>query len=128
MPRSGVLLASLFAASVACGAALADEAGMTGDQLTALLAGGKTIGLGGPGSGYDGELVLNADGTGSGQAKTAEGDELTLTGTWSIKGDQFCRAWKEFDDGAEVCETWVPDGENRVRVLVNGEEVGVNHW
>ncbi len=128
MPRSRFLLASLFGVSLACGVALADEAGMTGDQLSALLAGGKTIGLGGPGAGYDGELVLNADGTGAGQATTSEGDELTLTGTWSIKGDQFCRAWKEFDDGAEVCETWVPDGENRVRVLVNGEEVGVNHW
>ncbi len=128
MTPSRFLLASVLGLALAGGAALADEAGMTGDQLTALLSGGKTILLGGPGAGYDGEVVLNADGTGAGQAKTAEGDELTLTGTWSIKGDQFCRAWKEFDDGAEVCETWVPDGENRVRVLVNGEEVGVNHW
>lgn len=28
----------------------------------------------------------------------------------------------------EVCETWIKDGASKVRVLVDGKEIGVNHW
>jgi hypothetical protein len=56
------------------------------------------------------------------------GDVLSLTGTWRIEGDHFCPTWKEFNDGKEVCETWVPDGQNRVKVMLNGEKVGTNYW
>ena len=101
---------------------------MTGAELNALLGKGKTIMLGGPGQGYAGELAMNADGTGKGTAKTDGGKILTLTGTWKIKGDQVCRAWKEFDDGKEICETWEKDGANKVQVMVDGKSIGVNHW
>jgi hypothetical protein len=119
-----VLLATLLAIG---GSAAAQETAMTNAELTALLTGGKTINLGGPGHGYKGELSLNADGTGAGKATTDGGDVITIVGTWRIEGDQFCRTWKGFGDG-EVCETWVRDGDDTVRVLVDGEPVGVNHW
>jgi hypothetical protein len=128
----GKALLSTVAAAAAvmiasCTAALAGDA-MTGAELTALLANGKTIQLGGPGAGYAGELALNADGTGKGTAKADDGTNLTITGTWKIKGDQFCRAWKEFDDGKDVCETWEKDSGNKVLVMVDGKKIGVNHW
>jgi hypothetical protein len=122
------IIAWVTAVSVMAGTAMADETGMTGAELTALLANGKTIKLGGPGEGYNGELTLNADGTGKGQAKTDGGDVLALTGKWRIEGDHFCPTWKEFNDGKEVCETWVPDGQNRVKVMLNGEKIGTNYW
>jgi hypothetical protein len=101
---------------------------MTGAELTALLGNGKSIGLGGPGSGYAGTLILTANGAGKGEVKTDDGTLLTLTGQWRVKGDQFCRTWQEFDGGKEVCETWERDGDNQVRVLVDGKPIGINHW
>src|SRR5689334_7902566 len=97
------ILAIVSILSCAPSIASAEDA-MTGAELTALLSGGKTIGLGGKGEGYSGELTLNADGTGKGQAKTDDGKVLTLTGTWRIEGDQFCPTCQEFNDGKEVCE------------------------
>jgi len=109
------------------GPALAQEA-MTGDELEALLGDDKTIGLGGPGAGYAGELALKSDGTASGSAKTDAGKVIQIDGVWYIEGGKFCRTWKAVDDGKEVCETWIKDGDNKVRVLVDGKEIGVNHW
>ena len=112
---------------VFAGPALAQEA-MTGDELEALLGDDRTIGLGGPGAGYAGELSLKSDGTATGSAKTDAGKVIQLDGVWYIEGGKFCRTWKAVDDGKEVCETWVKDGDNKVRVLVDGKEIGVNHW
>jgi hypothetical protein len=100
-----VLLAVMAAAC--SGSAMADET-MTGDQLAELLADGKTIMLGGPGTGYSGELVLTADGKGKGEAKTDDGSKtFVIEGTWEIRDDKFCRIWAEISEGKEVCETWV---------------------
>ena len=126
MARSA-LAAAVGAMFLATAPALAADA-MTNAELTALLSGGKTIALGGPDAGYTGELTLNADGTGKGEAKTDDGKVLTLTGTWRIEGDHFCPTWQEFNDGKEVCETWVKDGTNKVKVMLGGEQIGVNHW
>jgi hypothetical protein len=52
MLRVTALAFALFA-----GPALAQQA-MTGDELEALLGNDKTIGLGGPGAGYAGELAF----------------------------------------------------------------------
>jgi hypothetical protein len=105
----------------------ADE--MTGEELTALLASGKTIMLGGEGTGYSGELTLNADGTGSGSAKTDDGKtEFKLEGTWEIRDGKFCRTWTEIDDGKEVCETWVKAGRSKVNVMNGDQQIGVNSW
>ena len=109
------------------GPAMAQDA-MTGDELEALLGTDKTILLGGPGAGYAGELAAKSDGTASGSAKTDAGKVIQLEGIWYIKDNAFCRAWKGIDDGKEICETWVKDGENKVRVMVDGKEIGVNHW
>jgi hypothetical protein len=124
---SRVLLAAAIGVSVSAGAALAGDT-MTGAELTALLANGKTIKLGGPGTEYNGELAMNADGTGKGQVKTNGGRVIKVEGTWKINGDQVCRIWEDLDDGKEVCETWEKDGTNRVQVMVDGESVGVNYW
>ena len=119
------VLAVLFASS----AAFSQDGQMSGDELKALLSAGKEISLGGPGTGYSGSLMLNTDGTGAGNAKTDDGKKtFVLTGSWSIKGNEFCRAWKEFDKGEEVCESWVKTGNRQVDVLVAGKKVGVNHW
>lgn len=119
---------SIIATAAFIGLASAAEKAMTGVELEALLSGGRTITLGGPGEGYLGSLTLSADGSGSGSAKTDDGRVLTLSGTWKIKGDTFCRQWEEFDNGDEVCEIWVLTAPTRVKVLVNDAQVGVNSW
>jgi hypothetical protein len=119
---------SIIATAAFIGLASAAEKAMTGVELKALLSAGKTITLGGPGEGYLGSLTLSADGSGSGSAKTDEGRVLTLTGTWKIKGDTFCRQWEEFDNGKEVCEIWVLTTPTKVNVMVNDTKVGVNSW
>lgn len=101
---------------------------MTGDQLQALLADGLTMTLGGKGEGYLGELVLGADGTGNGSAKTDAGDTINIAGTWAIKGDQFCRVWADLSDGKEVCETWVVKSDTSVEVYDGESRIGLNSW
>ena len=66
--------------------------------------------------------------TATGQAKTDAGEVIQLAGVWYIESDKFCRTWKAVDPGKEVCETWIKDGENKVRVLVDGKQIGINHW
>jgi hypothetical protein len=108
--------------------AMADQT-MTGDQLSELLAGGKTIMLGGPGIGYSGELVLTADGKGKGEAKTDDGSKtFVIEGTWEIRDDKFCRVWAEIGEGKEMCETWVIVAPNKVKVMSGEKEIGVNYW
>lgn len=122
-----VLLALVLAAGCS-GSAMADET-MTGDQLAELLAGGKTIMLGGPGTGYSGELVLTADGKGKGEAKTDDGSKtFVIEGTWEIRDDKFCRSWAEISEGKEVCETWVVMAPKKVKVMDGEKEIGVNYW
>lgn len=108
--------------------ASASEKKMSNADLTALLEGGKTIKLGGPGEGYSGELTLSADGTGSGSAKTDDGTVIKIEGVWLIKGDEFCRTWKGLDGGKEVCETWILVSENKAHVMNGKNKIGVNRW
>lgn len=108
--------------------AMSSENQMTGDQLNQLLENGKTLMLGGESEGYKGELMLNADGTGKGQAVTDKGKTIRIEGTWKIVGDEFCRVWKEVSKGERVCERWIFIGENKVEVLKNGKKVGINSW
>ncbi|MCT7377304.1 hypothetical protein [Chelativorans salis] len=109
--------------------AIADEVKMGGKELSELLSAGKNIRLGGPGTGYSGELVLTSDGRGNGQAKTDDGTKtFVLEGTWRIKGDEFCRQWAAFDDGNEVCETWVLIGTKQAKVVVGDDQIGINSW
>lgn len=127
-----MLFRYVVAVAVLCGgvagSVLAEENAMTNADLTGLLSGGKTLMLGGKGQGYEGSLTLNADGTGKGSAKTDAGAVINLTGTWSIKGDQFCRVWEGLDDGNEVCETWVKTSNTSVKVMNGDQQIGVNSW
>ena len=120
--RARILIAGCLVAASTC--ALASES-LTGAQLNELLSGGKTIHLGGPGSGYSGELVLTPDGKGSGSAVTDAKKKIKLQGTWVIKDDKFCRTWKGIDGGKEVCETWLLIEPKKVKVLL---EIGANSW
>lgn len=120
-----IVFAMLFASSVA----FSQDGKMSGDELKALLSAGKEISLGGPGTGYSGSLMLNADGTGAGEAKTDDGKKtFTLNGTWIIKGNEFCRTWEKLNKGKEVCESWVKTGDSQVDVLADGKNIGANHW
>jgi len=127
MKEAKVLRLMALAFLVFAGPALAQDA-MTGDELEALLGDDRTIDVGRPGAGYAGELSLKSDGTATGSVKTDAGKVIQLNGVWYIEGNKFCRTWNGIDDGTEVCETWVKDGDNKVRVLVDGKEIGVNHW
>ena len=122
------LLTFAFAASIAAGTALAQGKPMTQGQLEQLTGNGVKLQLGGPGEGYSGELILTADGRGSGAVTTDSGNKLTLTGTYEIRNGQFCRKWVEFNDGAEACETWLLTTGNSATVMFNGEKIGVNSW
>lgn len=118
---SGVTLIVLAAS------AYAKDMAMKGSELTALLSGGKTINLGGPGESYSGTLTLAADGTGNGSGKENSGAAFTITGTWKIKGDKFCRQWN-INGNKEICETWVMVGPNKVNVMDGKKKIGVNWW
>jgi hypothetical protein len=122
------LFPALLLVGATVGPAVAQEAAMTNAELTALLAGGKTLTLGGEGQGYLGSLTLGADGTGEGSATTDAGKTIDIAGTWSIRGDQFCRVWEGLNDGAEVCETWLKTSDTSVRVMNGDEQIGVNSW
>ena len=108
--------------------AAAEDVFMTGEELKALFAADKTINLGGPEEGYTGTLMIKADGSGVGTAKTSGGKVIVLEGTWYVKKDNFCRKWKDLDKGKEVCEAWKKIGDNRVEVQVKKKKVGVNWW
>ena len=106
----------------------AAEKKLSSADLSALLSNGKTIMLGGPGEGYSGELVLSANGKGSGMAKTDGGAVIRTEGVWTIKADKFCRTWTDLDGGKEACETWVFVDKNKVNVMNGKKKVGVNRW
>lgn len=97
-------------------------------DLKALLASGKTLQLGGKGMGYCGTLDLSADGAGTGSAKTDDGTVIKISGSWKIKGDKFCRTWKDLDAGKEVCETWRLTSPNHVDVYRGKKKIGANSW
>ena len=108
--------------------AMSSETQMTGTQLNQLLGEGITLTLGGEGEGYKGELLLNADGTGKGQALTDKGKKMRIEGTWEIVGNEFCRVWKEVSKGKKVCERWIIIGDNKVEVRNGDKRIGVNSW
>ena len=118
---------TLSSAAILALAACATNGRLSGDDLRDLLADGLTLELGGPGEGYTGEVRLEPDGTGTGSAVLDSGQELDITGTWEIVGNQFCRKWA-YDDYKRTCETWKRVGSNRVDVLVGGERIGTNSW
>jgi hypothetical protein len=121
-------LIALLASLIALPAAAQDGPALTGAQLTELLSKGATLQLGGDGMGYKGQLALATDGTGKGGAKTDDGTEIAISGTWRIDGDQFCRTWEGMDGGEEVCETWHSTSPSSVQVFVKGKMIGVNSW
>lgn len=112
----------------AYGAVYAGNKGLGQADLEALLSGGRTVQLGGPGMGYAGVLELRADGTGRGQAKTDGGDTIIIRGTWEVRDGKFCRTWAGLDGGATICETWVPVAANAVDVFNGGQKIGRNSW
>lgn len=108
--------------------AISSENQMTGEQLNQLLSEGKTLTLGGEGEGYEGELILNADGTGKGQWETTKGKKGKIDGTWEIVDNEFCRVWKEVSKGKRVCERWIIIEDNKVEVRNGDKRIGVNSW
>jgi len=124
--RNLAVLLTLIAAVMFAEQSRAEE--MTGEELKALLANGLTLTLGGPMETYDGELRLDPDGKGMGYAEFENGNKIDITGTWEIRGDQFCRKWA-FNEFKEVCETWNKIDDNRVEVLSeDGSRIGLNSW
>lgn len=101
---------------------------MSDAELTALLADGETIRLGGPGLGYAGSLDVRADGSATGSAKTDAGATIRIDGTWTVRDGKFCRTWTDLDGGKEVCETWVYTAPNAVEVRNGDAVIGVNAW
>lgn len=118
----------LFALSMTAIPAGAAEKTLSEADLTKLLAHGKTLALGGKGMGYTGTVTLTADGRGDGSAKTDDGTVIPISGTWRIKGDRFCRKWKDLDGGKEVCETWRLASPNHVNVYNGKKKIGANSW
>lgn len=122
-----IICASAILTAMLAGCASSNAQDMSGESISALLADGQSMKLGGPNEGYTGSVLLKADGTGVGSAVLDSGKKLDISGTWRVQGDRFCRKWK-FNDYEEVCETWRKIGANSVEVLVNGKKVGVNSW
>lgn len=128
MKQITIMLATALMLSGAAFEANAAGKAMKGAELGALLNDGKTVNLGGKGEGYSGTLVLAKDGTAKGSVKTDDGTTINLGGTWKIKGDKFCRTWKDLDSGKEVCETWRVKSPTQVEVYVGKKRAGLNSW
>ncbi len=126
MTRLGLMLV----ASLAWGDATYAQSGpaMTDEQLRQLTGNGITLGLGGPGEGYEGSLKLSKNGKGKGSAVTDGGDKISISGTWEIRDGKFCRVWATLDEGREVCETWVLTSGRSVEVFDGSRRLGVNTW
>lgn len=121
-------LATFIASMILATSTIAAEK-MTGKELTALLANGKEILLGGEGKGYKGNLVLTKDGKGKGHVTLDSGEIIPIEGVWKIQKNRFCRTWKGGRDaGKQVCETWVKTGPKAVEVMVGKKSVGNNYW
>lgn len=101
---------------------------MTGAQMTSLFSYTRVIKLGGPSSGYYGMIYLRPNFTGRGLAFFADGSTKTITGTWRIANNRFCRKFVEFDNGAEICERWVFLTDSSVKVFNGTTQIGVNSW
>ncbi|MCV3271515.1 hypothetical protein [Roseobacter sinensis] len=121
--------ATLIAGLTFTTAATAETKGaLKNKHPTILTENGITLKLGGEGHGYVGSLKLTNDGRGTGSAKTDSGRTINIDGTWAVKGDQFCRTWKDLDDGKEVCETWISTSPRSVDVYKGDQKLGVNSW
>ncbi|NEX47392.1 hypothetical protein G3572_14355 [Rhodobacter sp. ETT8] len=101
---------------------------MTAEQMAAMTSNGVTLTLGGPGMGYKGSLELTKDGKGKGSAVTDAGQKISISGTWRLNGNMFCRTWRDLDGGKEVCETWHPISSRSVEVYNGKSKLGVNSW
>lgn len=98
---------------------------MTEAQLKQLTSKGRTLQLGGPGAGYAGELRLKRNGTGRGSATTDSGDKIAFSGTWEVRGNQFCRVWEGLStDVSEVCEDWILTTPTSVDVYIGTKKIG----
>lgn len=128
MKKIAATLAVLFLAGTNAPQVFSADKAMTSAQLETLLKGGATITLGGKGEGYLGTLVVSKDGTAKGAAKTDQGNEIKIEGIWRIKGDKFCRTWKDMDKDKEVCETWRIRSSNEAEVYVGKKRAGLNSW
>jgi len=127
-PFAAVLLAIGATVGADGSGAAAGEKPMSGARIKAVIDDHSRIALGGPGEGYSGTLVFNKDGTAAGKVTPDGGSAITITGTWTIKKNQFCRTWTEIDPGREVCEDWVPSGSRQAEVMVKGKRSGLNSW
>lgn len=102
---------------------------MTGAQLSSLLSDGRTLTLGTPHTGYAGELELRDDGTGTGWVRFEDGRRVEFSGSWEIRGNQFCRTWTGLgDERGTICEDWIPISPRSVDVHADGRKIGVNSW
>ncbi|WP_282127544.1 hypothetical protein [Roseobacter litoralis] len=124
-----VVLTTILTALFFSTSAISETKGaLKNKHLTTLTKNGITLTLGGEGQGYLGKLKLAKNGKGEGSAKTDSGQTIRIKGTWSIRGDQFCRVWADLDDGKEVCETWVSTSPRSVDVYKGDTKIGVNSW
>lgn len=118
----------LLLIGIATTGSIAQAEDLRNEDLKALFSNGKTLQLGGEGTGYSGTLNVSSDGTAKGQAKTDAGENIAINGTWRIDGNRFCRTWKGLDNGKEVCERWESIAPNKVEVYNGKDMIGVNSW
>jgi hypothetical protein len=125
MKRS--MATALLTLSLIANAEAADGKPLTAGEMKALVANGITIGIvNAPGDPeYKGSITINADGTQAGTVTMGGKPPTALTGTWKLKGNQFCRILKPVSD-KETCETWVHTGDKEVAVMVGKKRLGLN--
>jgi len=128
-----MLRKSLIALGVALGFALASggahaKLAYTAAEMQVLLANGLTVSS----SDYRGGLVftaritLAAGGELSGALTPAGGEAIPVSGSWKLKGNQFCRTLAPVEPD-ELCEIWFKSGTNRAVVRVDRKLV-IHKW
>lgn len=129
--RQSPVIAAVIAVALAAGSPASAEYAnqMTAAQLTALLSDGRTLTLGIPHAGYAGELRLRDDDFGTGWVRFEDDRSVEFSGTWEVRGNQFCRAWTGLSDvSRSICEEWILRSPRSVDIYEQGRKIGVNPW
>ena len=95
---------------------------LTGAEIKALYSGAVQTGTTSRGQDFEGHY--EADGTMRG---SINGGQYTDTGKWRVSGNQYCRAWNTWLNGAEDCSTIEREsGDNYIQILSGGR--GTNRF
>jgi len=120
---------SLLTLMVVSTSLAAEKAPLTDGELKALLGSGLSVSSSDVQGGkvFTAQITYAPGGTLSGTLTFVGRSPTTLTGTWKVDGDRFCRTVVPLQP-QEVCEMWLKSGEKEVTIRVGDMDVAIIRW